>query len=95
MKRLNPTDIRVSFVTSTYEVTDGPPVEEIIPHRGHMLLKQHDIGLLKLKEKITCDEFKSPICLPPNDFTLPEDAVLTLSAWGGTEAVNSKADTGT
>lgn len=57
-------------------------ISEQIPHANYDPLstnKEHDIALLRLKEKVTYSEFIKPICLPAKNHQADEK--LEVSGW--------------
>lgn len=86
-----PGDYSVEFVTSeATETKPRSPVKEFFPHPhfawGVVDDTQpfliHDIALIKLKQKVECDEFANPICLPPAGFGVEPGTVSYIAGWG-------------
>lgn len=53
-------------------------MEKSIPH------PDYDVGLLKLKKKISCNIYRNPICLPPSKFHPKENTLFKFTGWGKT-----------
>lgn len=68
----------------------GYSIERIIIHPRYILHKievgnafaENDIALVRMKQKIKCDEYKNSICLPDADFKLSPCAKSIIAGWG-------------
>lgn len=88
----NPEKQNVYFQTEDPEsLSSGYAIEKIITHPRFAINKsetsdvgfsQNDIALVRLKQKIKCDQYKNPICLPDADFKLSVGARSTIAGWG-------------
>lgn len=83
---LRSNELKIGFLTKTHKVEEKK-VEKILHHPKFDPDKMtNDVALLKLSQKITCDTYKHPICLPPADFKSDNQKNTTfyVTGWGAT-----------
>lgn len=70
---------------------DGYTIDKVIIHPQYGLVHSHstgvtiakyDIALVKLKQRIKCDKYKKPICLPHADIRFPVGERNIFTGWG-------------
>nr|XP_054748066.1 suppressor of tumorigenicity 14 protein homolog [Lytechinus pictus] len=60
------------------------PVERIWVHPNYTggPAYQNDLGIMKLKEPATLNNFVQPACLPPRGYVIPDGSYVTATGWG-------------
>lgn len=60
------------------------PIERIWIHPNYSgdPAHQNDLGMIKLKEPATLNNYVQPACLPPMDYVIADGTYVTATGWG-------------